>query len=101
LPEEFNDWDWADKNGRTVAHEAASAGLLPADFDQWALVDNTGWTVAHEAAQHAHESSIPAALQAMADRIPKDIWAAKDIEGATVGLFFKDLPEQKPETPRM
>ena len=101
LPEDFRDWHWADKNGRTVAHEAASAGLLHEGFDQWSLADNTDWTVAHEVAQHAFDSSIPEWIQAAANQIPKEMWDAKDSEGAPVSLFFKDLPDQKPQAPKM
>ena len=101
LPEGFDGWHWADKKGRTVAHEAASAGLLPEGFAQWALADNDGWTVAHEAAQHACESLSHEAVQAIANRIPKVMWGAKDIEGASVDSFFGKLPDKKLATPKM
>jgi hypothetical protein len=45
LPESFDQWDLADKNGSTVAHLAAELGLLPENFDQWDLADNDGETV--------------------------------------------------------
>ena len=48
LPERFDHWDLADKNGWTVAHVAAQFGRLPAGFDRWELADQT---VAHVAAQ--------------------------------------------------
>ena len=50
LPERFDHWDLADKNGWTVAHVAAQFGRLPAGFDRWGLANERGWTVAHEAA---------------------------------------------------
>jgi hypothetical protein len=52
LPDDFNDWDLANKEGWTVAHAAASEGWLPKGFNQWELADCDGWTVAHEAATH-------------------------------------------------
>ena len=45
LPEDFDQWDLADKNGDTVAHLAAGLGLLPENFDQWGLVNMDGVTV--------------------------------------------------------
>lgn len=98
LDDEFDGWHWATKDGRTVAHETASAGQLPAEFDQWGLVDKDGWTVAHEVAQHASESRIPEWIQNTANQTPKEMWSAADIEGVTVGSFFKDLPDKKPDT---
>ena len=50
LPADFDRWDLADKNGWTVAHEAAEQCALPEGFDQWHLTNNEGWTVAHVAA---------------------------------------------------
>lgn len=102
LPEGFDGWHWADKKGRTVAHEAASAGLLPEGFDQWNLADENGWTVAHTAAQHAFDSANPVHIQAVANQIPKEMWDVKDnLEGFSVGSFFEDLPDSKPQTPKL
>jgi hypothetical protein len=53
LPAGFDQWNSADKNGWTLAHEAALGGLF---FDNPAileLADSDGWTVAHVAAQYA------------------------------------------------
>jgi hypothetical protein len=36
----------ADKNGWTVAHEAAKYKHIPANFDQWGLLDENGNSVA-------------------------------------------------------
>jgi len=54
LPADFDQWDLANRSGRTVAHSAAFCGHLPADFDQWDLADNNGVTVAHTAALSGH-----------------------------------------------
>jgi hypothetical protein len=51
LPDGFYQWDLANNNGFTVAHEAAFSGYLPCDFDQWDMTNNSGWTVAHMAAE--------------------------------------------------
>ena len=49
LPEGFSQWELADNNGWTIAHEAARVGKLPVkSFQNWTLADNKGWTVAHE-----------------------------------------------------
>jgi ribosomal protein S18 acetylase RimI-like enzyme len=45
LPAGFSNWDLADNEGWTVAHEAAFYGHLPEGFDQWGLKDNDGKTV--------------------------------------------------------
>jgi hypothetical protein len=50
LPESFTQWDLADNQGLTVAHEAALLGLLPKDFDRWELATHSGVTVAFFAA---------------------------------------------------
>jgi hypothetical protein len=36
----------SEKTGTTIAHVAAEHGLLPPDFDQWDLADKYGRTVA-------------------------------------------------------
>lgn len=103
IPEDFQDWGLADKDGRTVAHEAASRGTLtasfdqwslalpngrtvahvvagygglPHDFDQWSLADEKGWTVAHEAAQNGHLFLPP----------DSPVWDLRDNRGATVEM---------------
>jgi hypothetical protein len=53
VPESFEHWGLVDKNGWTVAHEAATAGILPASFTQWDMVDNRGRIIAFVAAEHA------------------------------------------------
>jgi hypothetical protein len=35
LPEGFDSWDLADKNGRTLAHAAGEWGHLPKSFGHW------------------------------------------------------------------
>lgn len=50
LPPDFRRWSMSDRNGRTVAHEAARLGVLPVGFDHWDLTDKFGRTVADEAA---------------------------------------------------
>jgi hypothetical protein len=45
LPADFKDWALADKDGLTVAHEAAKRDDLPGDFKGWALADKYGKTV--------------------------------------------------------
>lgn len=47
-----DNWLLADRNGRTIAHEAARKGKLPKNFDQWSVADKLGWSVAHEAAKY-------------------------------------------------
>jgi hypothetical protein len=54
FPPDFDQWELAEANGRTIAHRAARYGLLPVSFNQWDLADKDGWTVAHVAAEHAH-----------------------------------------------
>jgi len=44
-PEGFTDWRLADKDGWSLAHEAADAKILPDDFDDWLIATNTGYTV--------------------------------------------------------
>jgi hypothetical protein len=68
----FNLWELADKNGWTVAHEAAKYGRLPKGFDQWELTDKDGWTVAHAAARYGH---LPETF---------DRWELADKSGTTV-----------------
>jgi hypothetical protein len=46
LPCTFTQWSLRDKNGRTVAHQAAQYGHLPSDFSDWGWSDNEGKTVA-------------------------------------------------------
>ena len=50
LPWNFDQWDLADENGWSVAHEAAAFSNLPKDFNQWDLISKKGWTVAQIAA---------------------------------------------------
>ena len=50
IPEGFDQWDKAGKDGFSLAHKAARAGKLPEGFDRWDLRDEKGWTVAHVAA---------------------------------------------------
>ena len=51
LPPDFDQWELADGyKGRTVAHVAARWGCLPLDFSHWDLSDRNGRTVAQEAA---------------------------------------------------
>lgn len=45
LPEGFDRWDLADKDGWSLAHEAAKYGTLPEGFDGWDLADKSGRTV--------------------------------------------------------
>ena len=45
LPKDFNQWELADKDGWTVAHEVAAHGYLPNDFQLWDLTDKEGRTV--------------------------------------------------------
>ena len=40
LPTDFDQWQIADKEGWTIAHEAAYFDHLPLDFDQWDLMDD-------------------------------------------------------------
>jgi hypothetical protein len=42
-------WTLAVDMGWTVAHEAATWGMLPRDFNQWSLTDYNGVTVARVA----------------------------------------------------
>jgi hypothetical protein len=51
LPHGFDRWEWKDKRGWTVAHEAARGGHLPPGFDRWDWTDEEGRTVAHLAAE--------------------------------------------------
>jgi hypothetical protein len=46
MPDNFDRWELADKDGWTVAHEAASLGKLPPGFSRLDLADNKGRTVA-------------------------------------------------------
>lgn len=72
LPPGFDQWDLADEDGWTVAHEAAQYGHLPPGFDQWGLANKDGWTVAHVAA--------------LFDRVPPgfDQWELANKDGRTV-----------------
>jgi len=45
LPPDFTEWDLADWDGWTIAHEAAYYGHLPKDFQDWDLKDKYGITV--------------------------------------------------------
>ena len=54
LPSSFSQWYLANKDGRTVAHEAARYGRLPDNFGYWTMHDKNGWSVAHEAAKYGH-----------------------------------------------
>jgi hypothetical protein len=54
LPPDFTAWEVATPNGRTVAHVAARHGHLPPGFDQWSIAKPSGWTIAHEAAEYGH-----------------------------------------------
>ena len=76
LPEGFNLWWLADRDGWTVAHEAVRFGHLPSGFDQWERADFKGWTVAHEAARGGH---LPNGL---------NLFDLADNDGVTVGDVF-------------
>lgn len=83
LPEGFDQWDRANKDGWTVAHEAAYYNHLPSNFDQWALSAANGWTVAHAAANRGY--------------LPENFkhWNLAHDEGRTVAhtaAFFGHLP---------
>ncbi|SMP76268.1 hypothetical protein SAMN06295888_12350 [Desulfonatronum zhilinae] len=83
LPDRFDSWDRAAKDGKTVAHVAAEYGGLPADFDRWELADEDGKTVAHVAAEHG---GLPADF---------DRWELADKNGRTVAheaAFWGKLP---------
>jgi hypothetical protein len=54
LPADFDQWELADKDGWTVAHQAAYYGHLHGTSDLWGLADKDGWTVAHVAAHQGH-----------------------------------------------
>ena len=58
LPPDFDQWDLADEQGWSVAHEAAAAQHLPPDFDRWELADMDGYTVrdAHKNCRKALEA---------------------------------------------
>jgi hypothetical protein len=73
LPASFSQWSIVDEHsGQTVAHVAVMCGWLPADFDQWGLTDDDGWTVAHEA---AHYGRLPVSFSQ---------WSLNDSRGLTV-----------------
>jgi hypothetical protein len=54
LPPDFDRWELAYKDGRTVAHVAAWRGHLPPNFDRWELADKDGRTVAQVAYESEH-----------------------------------------------
>jgi hypothetical protein len=72
LPEDFDQWTLANKDGWTVAHEAACYHRLPANFNQWGLATKEGWTVAHTVAGGEY--------------LPEDFsqWELADVEGWSV-----------------
>lgn len=72
IPSFFDKWYLADKDGWTVAHEAAAYGNLPEGFQDWELADNDGITVAYVAAGNGP--------------LPKDFkdWDLKGIGSRTV-----------------
>ena len=53
LPKGFDGWDLADKEGWSLAHEAAKWGTLPEGFFQWDLADKNGKTVRQVAEERA------------------------------------------------
>ena len=75
LPKDFSQWGLKDKDGKTVAHVAVACGRLPKGFSQWDLTDGDGWTVAHEAAKRR--------------RLPRDFnqWGLEDKDGRTVASW--------------
>jgi ankyrin repeat protein len=111
LPERFDHWDWADENGRTVAHVSAEFGRLPEDFTHWDLADMDGFTVAHAAARYGHLSKdfahwnladkdgwTVAHVAARYGHLPKDFahWNLADKDGWTVAHVaaqFGHLPK--------
>jgi len=84
LPPDFDRWDLADNDGRTVAHEAAQHGHLPPDFDRWDLADNDGYTVAHVAAESGH---LPSGF---------DRWDLADKRGRTVADVVAEQVARRP-----
>jgi hypothetical protein len=57
LPEDFDQWEFANNVGLSVAHVAAHSGTLPQDFEKWGIKDNRGWTVAQFALDSYPEDS--------------------------------------------
>jgi hypothetical protein len=78
FPADFDQWGLADKNGWTLAHDAAAYGQLPVlgpvGFSMWDMSNNAGWTVAHVVVS-AQEVLLPEDF---------DQWGLTDENGKTV-----------------
>lgn len=105
-------WEIATFDGWTVAHDAATVGMIPEGFDRWAMTDSFGTAVAFTAAS---EKEIPewfdewevqggqgftvAHLAAFYDCLPAsfDRWDIADIRRWTVAHEFAQANDEMPK----
>jgi hypothetical protein len=85
---DFDRWDLADNDGRTVAHEVAQRRYLPRGFDRWDMADRNGWTVAHDAARRMRWNG----GRGLAIDVPDAVLLLEDAAGKRVADVLIDNP---------
>jgi hypothetical protein len=85
IPEGFDRWDLKDGRGTAVAFTAAGERELPEWFKEWEIREGIGWSVAHHAAAN---NCLPAGF---------DRWDIADYRGWTVAHEFAQANDEMPE----
>lgn len=85
IPEGFDRWSLKDGNDVPVAFTAAEHGELPEGFEEWDLVSYAGWSVAHHAAALGR---LPASFNR---------WSIADNRRWTVAHEFAQANDAMPE----
>jgi len=83
LPAGFSSWHIADHDGETIAHRAASLGVLPEDFCEWSLKTQTWSEHAQETVAERVRKGLHARQHAMLDAFELSLKVSQQLGAPT------------------